>query len=96
MTITANSADTRERLDDIIASHRDREGPLLPILHDVQAEWGFIPDEVQPVVEERARWSGELEFCTQLIVSVLEDRGGERNDLTHPRFWGEVTLWLAW
>ncbi len=50
MTITANSADTRERLDDIIASHRDREGPLLPILHDVQAEWGFIPDEVQPVI----------------------------------------------
>ena len=50
MTLTANSADTRERLDAIIALHRDREGPLLPILHDVQAEWGFIPDEVQPVI----------------------------------------------
>ena len=50
MTSTANSADTRERLDAIIVLHRDREGPLLPILHDVQAEWGFIPDEVQPVI----------------------------------------------
>ena len=44
MTMTAFSADSRERLDAIIAAHRDREGPLLPILHDVQAEWGFIPE----------------------------------------------------
>ena len=50
MTLTANSADTRERLDAIIALHRDREGPLLPILHDVQAEWGHIPEDAQPVI----------------------------------------------
>ena len=50
MTSTANSADTRERLDAIIVLHRDREGPLLPILHDVQAEWGFIPEEAEPVI----------------------------------------------
>ena len=50
MTKAASSADLSERLGAIIAAHRDREGPLLPILHDVQAEWGFIPDEVQPVI----------------------------------------------
>ena len=50
MTSTANSADTRERLDAIIVLYRDREGPLLPILHDVQAEWGFIPEEAEPVI----------------------------------------------
>ena len=50
MTLTASSADTRERLDAIIALHRDREGPLLPILHDVQAEWGHIPEDAQPVI----------------------------------------------
>ncbi len=38
------------RLDDIIAAHLHREGPLLPILHDVQAEWGHIPDAAQPVI----------------------------------------------
>jgi formate dehydrogenase subunit gamma len=35
------------RLDEIIASHSRREGPLLPILHDVQAEFGCIDDDTK-------------------------------------------------
>jgi len=31
-----------DRIDAIVARHADREGPLLPILHDVQAELGAI------------------------------------------------------
>ena len=67
MTLTANSADTRERLDAIIALHRDREGPLLPILHDVQVEWGFVPEDVQPVIADalgmtRAEIHGVVSF----------------------------------
>lgn len=50
MTQTAHSADADERLAAIIALHRDREGPLLPILHDVQAEWGHIPEDAQPAI----------------------------------------------
>lgn len=38
------------RLDEIIAAHLHREGPLLPILHDVQAEWGHVPASAQPVI----------------------------------------------
>lgn len=34
-----------ERLDDIIAAHTGREGPLLPILHDVQAAFGQVSEE---------------------------------------------------
>ena len=30
------------RLAEIVAVHRDREGPLLPILHDVQAAFGCV------------------------------------------------------
>lgn len=33
-----------ERLDEIIAAHAGREGPLLPILHDVQAEFGHVSE----------------------------------------------------
>lgn len=33
-----------ERIDQIIAGHAGREGPLLPILHDVQAEFGHISE----------------------------------------------------
>lgn len=43
-------AKLQPRLDEIIAAHLLREGPLLPILHDVQAEWGHIPDAAQPVI----------------------------------------------
>lgn len=32
-------------LDEILELHRRREGPLLPILHDVQAEFGFVSED---------------------------------------------------
>jgi formate dehydrogenase subunit gamma len=43
-------AKLQPRLDEIITAHLHREGPLLPILHDVQAAWGHIPDAAQPVI----------------------------------------------
>jgi formate dehydrogenase subunit gamma len=36
-----------DRLDEIIASHIRREGPLLPILHDIQAEFGFVSEDTK-------------------------------------------------
>lgn len=33
-----------ESLEDIIATHTGREGPLLPILHDVQARFGEVSE----------------------------------------------------
>jgi len=67
MTSAAIPADFRERLDAIIISHKDREGPLLPILHDIQAEWGFVPEAAQPVIAEalgmtRAEVHGVVSF----------------------------------
>lgn len=35
------------RLDAIIAAHAGREGPLLPILHDVQATFGCVDAEAE-------------------------------------------------
>lgn len=34
-----------ERLEGIIAAHMGREGPLLPILHDVQAAFGHVSED---------------------------------------------------
>ncbi|SMC54571.1 NAD(P)H-dependent oxidoreductase subunit E [Novosphingobium sp. B1] len=34
-----------ERLNQIIAAHAGREGPLLPLLHNVQAEYGHVSEE---------------------------------------------------
>jgi formate dehydrogenase subunit gamma len=38
------------QLQEILAPHRGREGALLPILHDVQAAFGFVPPEVLPEI----------------------------------------------
>jgi len=37
-------------ITDIIATHIAREGALLPILHDIQAQFGHVPQEVLPQI----------------------------------------------
>jgi len=54
-------------LDAIIAGHGGREGPLLPILHDVQAAQGYISEgDVGAIAEalnlSRAEVSGVVSF----------------------------------
>lgn len=49
-TAAALDGEGLERLHAIIARHAGSEGPLLPILHDVQAEWGMIPEAAQPII----------------------------------------------
>ncbi len=36
----------------VIADHEALEGPLLPILHGLQEEFGFVPTESLPVIAE--------------------------------------------
>jgi formate dehydrogenase subunit gamma len=38
------------RIDEIVAAHALREGPLLPILHDVQAEFGCVDEEAEAAI----------------------------------------------
>lgn len=47
MEANANLKDTVER---IVAAHAHLEGPLLPILHALQAEFGYVPREAIPIV----------------------------------------------
>ena len=41
---------TPESINEIVAAHTHLEGPLLPILHAVQAAFGFIPRDAIPVI----------------------------------------------
>jgi formate dehydrogenase subunit gamma len=45
-----DSADQPERIAEIIADHQGLEGPLLPILHAVQAEFGHVPQSAIPQI----------------------------------------------
>lgn len=38
------------RLTEIIKAHQGFEGPLLPILHAVQAEWGHVPADAHDAI----------------------------------------------
>ncbi|HBF31440.1 formate dehydrogenase subunit gamma [Rhizobium sp.] len=37
-------------IDHIIKSHRHLEGPLLPILHAIQAEFGYVPESAKQII----------------------------------------------
>ena len=39
-----------EKIGEIIAHHHGREGPLLPILHDVQAEFGCVDEDAEVLI----------------------------------------------
>jgi formate dehydrogenase subunit gamma len=41
-----------ERTAQIIAEHKDLEGPLLPILHALQEAFGYIDKAAEPIVAE--------------------------------------------
>jgi formate dehydrogenase subunit gamma len=41
-----------ERTAQIIAEHKHVEGPLLPILHALQEEFGYIDREAEPLIAE--------------------------------------------
>lgn len=42
----------RELLDEIIQKHKDEQGPLIPILHEAQELYGYLPFEVQLHISE--------------------------------------------
>ena len=39
-----------QRIGEIVAAHAGREGPLMPILHDVQAELGCVDAESEALI----------------------------------------------
>jgi formate dehydrogenase subunit gamma len=58
---------SEERIREIIADHAALEGPLLPIFHAIQAEFGHVPQLAIPVIAEalnigRAEVHGTMSF----------------------------------
>ncbi len=51
--MTSGTAEIAARVGDILHAHVGLEGPLLPILHAVQASYGFVPQAALPVIALR-------------------------------------------
>ena len=67
MPAAQTDANTAEIMQMILAEHGSLEGPLLPILHAVQAEFGFIPGDVVQIIADhlnitRAEVHGVITF----------------------------------
>jgi len=41
-----------EAAADVIAAHRDQEGPLLPILQAMQETFGYVPEPAEPLIAD--------------------------------------------
>lgn len=45
--------ETSQRVEDILDAHDGMEGPLLPILHAIQAAFGHVPQDALPIIAKR-------------------------------------------
>lgn len=50
MNMQPASTEIAERTASIVNEMKELEGPLLPILHDIQEEFGYVPQEALPVI----------------------------------------------
>ncbi|ACL69388.1 NADH-quinone oxidoreductase subunit NuoE [Halothermothrix orenii] len=41
-----------KKLDEIILKYKDKPGPLIPVLHEAQELYGYLPEEVQSYIAE--------------------------------------------
>lgn len=51
-----NCADAQikaQKLDEIVAKYKDTRGALIPVLHEAQEVYGYLPLEVQRVIAEK-------------------------------------------
>ena len=67
MTLNVAAGEMTQRTQAIVDRLIGLEGPLLPILHEVQDEFGFVPQESLPVIAEalnlsRAEVHGVMTF----------------------------------
>lgn len=61
-------------LDAVIAKHKDSRGALIPVLHEAQEIYGYLPIEVQQMISEKlgvpmAEIYGVVTFYTQFSLN---------------------------
>lgn len=67
------------RVKEICAAHAELEGPLLPILHAVQAAFGYVPREALPVVAHELNLSrAEVYGVATFYHDFREQPAGQR------------------
>ena len=65
MTMRISADEIARRSRDIIHDLKHLEGPMLPILHALQAEFGHVPNEAKPII------AGELNVSRAEVHGVI-------------------------
>ena len=47
-----DSVDITTRVEEILSAHKGMEGSLLPILHTIQADFGYVPQVALPIIAQ--------------------------------------------
>lgn len=73
-TQCAEAAENAKKLDAIIEKYKDTRGALIPVLHEAQEVYGYLPLEVQRVIAEKldiplAEVYGVVSFYTQFSIN---------------------------
>jgi formate dehydrogenase subunit gamma len=70
---------TARQVEEIVAVHAGLEGPLLPILHAVQAAFGCVPREAVPVIAHALNLSrAEVYGVVSFYHDFREQLAGQR------------------
>ena len=69
----AEAAAKAAKLDEIVAKYKDTRGKLIPILHEAQELYGYLPMEVQLAISEKtgiplAEIYGVVSFYAQFTI----------------------------
>ena len=73
-TLCAEATENAKKLEEIIAKYRDTRGALIPVLHEAQEVYGYLPLEVQRTIAEGldiplAEVYGVVSFYTQFSIN---------------------------
>ena len=73
-TLCAQAKENAKKLDAIIEKYKDTRGALIPVLHEAQDVYGYLPLEVQRVIAEKldiplAEVYGVVSFYTKFSIN---------------------------
>lgn len=73
-TMCEGAQKNAEKLDAIIEKYKDTRGALIPVLHEAQEVYGYLPIEVQKIIAEKlniplAEVYGVVSFYTQFSIN---------------------------
>lgn len=109
MAVQISAQDVRERTGAIVDNRASLEGPLLPILHDIQAEFGHVPQDALRIIAEklnlsRAEVHGVMTFYHDFreqpagrhVLKLCRAEACQSMDGDHLAEYAQKTLGVEW